>query len=66
MAEIKTIKLHGEVYDLRDDTKLPLEGGTLTGALKLNTLHAPTASGGSTLGAGSSGQVLKSNGTTVY
>jgi len=34
--------------------------------LKLNTINAPTASGGTTYGPGTSGQVLKSNGTTIY
>ena len=38
-----------------------------TGAtLKLRTINAPTSSGGTTYGPGSSGQVLKSNGTTMY
>lgn len=49
-------------------------GATFTGAvtinagvnLKFNKIQAPTSSGGSTYGNGSSGQVLKSNGTTVY
>ena len=42
-------------------------GLTTTGAnLKLNKISAPTSSGGSTYGNGSSGQILKSNGTTVY
>ena len=36
------------------------------GTLKLRTINAPTASGGTTYGPGTSGQVLKSNGTTVY
>ena len=53
---------------------LPLSGGTLTGnvtinagkSIQLNTLKIPTSSGGSTYGVGSNGQVLKSNGTTVY
>lgn len=53
---------------------LPKSGGTLTGAttvnagvaLQLNTLKLPTTSGGTTYGVGSSGQVLKSNGSTVY
>lgn len=41
--------------------------GVLTAdALKVRILNIPTSSGGSTYGAGSSGQVLKSNGTTVY
>lgn len=34
--------------------------------LKFNTINIPTASSGSTYGAGSNGQILKSNGTTVY
>lgn len=36
------------------------------GTVKLNKLSIPTTSGGSTYGAGTSGQVLKTNGTTVY
>ena len=34
--------------------------------LKFNKISAPTSSNGTTYGNGSSGQVLKSNGTTVY
>lgn len=34
--------------------------------IKLDTIQAPTSSGGTTYGKGTSGQVLKSNGTTVY
>lgn len=37
-----------------------------TGTLKIKTIKAPTSSDSSTYGVGSSGQVLKSNGTTVY
>ena len=52
----------------------PLSGGTITGdttvtagkSIQLNTLKTPITSGGTTYGVGSSGQVLKSNGTTVY
>lgn len=36
------------------------------GTVKLDTLNIPTSSGGTTFGPGSNGQVLKSNGTTVY
>ena len=36
------------------------------GTLKLRTINAPTSSGGTTYGPGSNGQVLKSNGSTVY
>ena len=53
---------------------LPLSGGTVSGdvtfkdskVVQLNTLKVPTAAGGSTYGAGTNGQVLKTNGTTVY
>lgn len=37
-----------------------------SGDIKTFKLNIPTASGGSTLGPGSNGQVLKSNGTSVY
>ena len=36
------------------------------GTVKLDTLNLPTSSNGTTFGAGSNGQFLKSNGTTVY
>lgn len=39
---------------------------TLTDTLQVTTIKAPTSSGGSTYGPGSSGQVLKSNGSDVY
>ena len=39
---------------------------TLTDTLQVTTIKAPTSSGGSTYGPGTSGQVLKSNGTTTY
>lgn len=35
-------------------------------SVKLNKILAPTSSGGSTYGAGTSGQTLRSNGTNVY
>lgn len=38
----------------------------INGICRFNELSIPTSSGGSTYGAGSSGQVLMSNGTTVY
>lgn len=37
-----------------------------SGTLKVRTVNAPTTSGGSSYGAGTDGQVLKSNGTTIY
>lgn len=37
-----------------------------TNILKLYSITAPTSSGGTTYGLGTSGQVLKSNGTSVY
>lgn len=36
------------------------------GTLKLKTVNAPTSSGGSTYGPGTSGYILTSNGTTTY
>lgn len=43
------------------------DGSTVfPGAIKFNKILIPTSSGGTTYGAGTSGQVLKSNGTTVY
>ncbi len=39
---------------------------TFSGIVQVTTLHAPTSNGGTTYGAGSNNQVLKSNGTTVY
>ena len=39
---------------------------TLTDTLQVTTIKAPTTSGGTTYGPGTSGQVLKSNGTTTY
>lgn len=39
---------------------------TANQTIKINKISAPTASGGTTYGNGTSGQVLKSNGSTVY
>lgn len=36
------------------------------GTVKLDVLNIPTSAGGTTFGPGAAGQVLKSNGTTVY
>lgn len=36
------------------------------GTIKFDTINIPTTSGGTTYGVGTNGQVLKSNGTTVY
>ena len=45
------------------DTDVTVNAGK---AFQLNKVSAPTTSGGSTYGNGSNGQILKSNGTTVY
>lgn len=42
------------------------DGYLYSNGLKVTKVSAPTTSGGSTYGPGSSGQVLKSNGTSVY
>lgn len=39
---------------------------TASNSIKAGVLQAPTSSGGSTYGAGTSGQVLKTNGTNIY
>ena len=39
---------------------------TFTDTLQATIIKAPTSSGGTTYGPGTSGQVLKSNGTTAY
>lgn len=39
---------------------------TYTDTIQAKYYHVPTSSGGSTYGAGSNGQVLRSNGTTSY
>lgn len=43
-----------------------LIGDAFTNKLQVTSLQAPTASNGTTYGAGSNGQVLKTNGTSVY
>ena len=45
---------------------LRVTDSTLTDTLQTKIIKAPTSSGGTTYGPGTSGQVLKSNGTTVY
>ena len=75
MADLKQIKVGSTTYNIEPYTSyLPKTGGTLSGsltitagkAIQFNTLMAPTASGATTYGKGTNGQVLKSNGTTVY
>ena len=39
---------------------------TLTDTLQVTTIKAPTSSGGGTYGPGTSGQILKSNGSSMY
>ena len=38
----------------------------LANTVQAKVIKAPTSSGGATYGTGSNGQILKSNGTTVY
>lgn len=59
------------LYLIQDNTEyVPIGSGSivdLTGlTTKVKTIQAPTSSGGTSYGTGSSGQVLKSNGSTVY
>lgn len=57
MAQLKDTVISG---NLRVTDKV------LAGGVKTNTVEAPTESGGSTYGAGTNGQVLKTNGTNVF
>lgn len=74
VVEVPTVETLDTAIAAVKNGYLPLSGGTLTGnvtinagkSIQLNTLKIPTSSGGSTYGVGSNGQVLKSNGTTVY
>lgn len=45
---------------------LDWNGNLAANSAQLNNLNLPTTSGGSTYGAGTSGQIIKSNGTTNY
>ena len=59
----------GETAGKLCSTSYTLGSGTAdmsAGTLKADVLHIPTASSGTTFGAGSNGQVLKTNGTTIY
>lgn len=49
-----------------DYAKTSVNNLYVSGFAKLNQIHVPTTSGGSSYGIGSNGQVLMSNGTTVY
>ena len=44
-------------------TDVTVSGGQV---LQTNKIKLPTSSGGTTYGTGTNGQILKSNGTTVY
>lgn len=57
MAQLKDLLVNGSTR---------LVGDATAGTLQLTTLKAPTSSGGSTYGPGTSGQILKTNGSTVY
>lgn len=58
-----------DALDLYGKT-VTLGGPSVTNSIvlngKINKLYLPTSSGGSTYGLGSSGQVLKTNGSTIY
>lgn len=57
MAQLKDLIVNGATR---------LIGNAYASILQLTTLKAPTSDGGSTYGTGTSGQVLKTNGSTVY
>lgn len=57
MAQLKDLIVNGASR---------LIGDAFTNKIQITTVNAPTTSGGSTYGPGSSGQVLKTNGTSIY
>ena len=57
MAQLKSTVVSGS---------LRVTDSTYTSTLQTQILHAPTTSNGTTYGAGTNGQVLRSNGTTTY
>ena len=57
MAQLKSSTVTGSVT---------VTAEMLTNEVQISKVHVPTSSGGTTYGAGTNGQVLKSNGVTVY
>ena len=57
MAQLKDLIVNGASR---------LVGDAFVNKIQISAVDAPTTSGGTTYGPGSSGQVLKTNGTTVY
>ena len=57
MAQLKSLLVNGPTR---------LIGDLFTNKIELTSISAPTSSGGTTYGLGSSGQILKSNGSSVY
>ena len=57
MAQLKDLIVNGASR---------LIGDAFVNKIQTTTINAPTSSGGTTYGPGTSGQVLKSNGTSVY
>lgn len=55
-----------QLNDLLVNGASRLIGDTFATSLQTNKLKVPTSAGGTTYGPGSNGQVLKSNGTSVY
>lgn len=57
MAQLKDLLVNGATR---------LIGDVFTNKIQITAISAPTASNGTTYGPGTSGQVLKSNGTSIY
>lgn len=57
MAQLKDLIVNGASR---------LIGDAFANKIQITTITAPTSSGGNTYGPGSSGQVLKTNGTSIY
>ena len=61
-GKIDQLKIGTDLYDI----DLPPDAEAVIASLQTNKIKVPTTSGGSSYGIGSNGQVIKSNGTTVY
>lgn len=66
-SNTKALVLNPTTSSTTNQIVLYLDSASLfPSGIQTSIIKAPTSSGGSTYGVGSSGQVLKSNGTTVY
>lgn len=68
MAQLKDTLIQGNarITDTLFSTEAQIANTLIVDSISLNALKAPTSSGGTTQGLGTSGQFLKTNGTGIY